>query len=101
MVAKTICFAVQVILSIVLRYSDASLLKSIRGLSILYDYYVTESDKIISSSSPIDSILLPYCTRVFLQKCHFKTFIHYRKHFIDRQLHNNTSNIDVLILNLQ
>ena len=54
---------------------------SIWGLSILYDHYVTESDKIISWS--IDSKLLPYHTKVFLlQKCHFETFIYYRKHFI-------------------
>ena len=44
--------------------------------------YVTESDKIMSSS--IDSKLLSYCTRVFLlQNCHLKTFIHYRQPFID------------------
>ena len=39
------------------------MLKSIRGLRILYDNYVTESGKIMSLS--IDLKLLPYCTRVF------------------------------------
>ena len=36
----------QCIMSIVWRYSDALLLKSIRSLSILYDHYLFESDKI-------------------------------------------------------
>ena len=57
--------------------------------------YVTESDKIMSSS--IDS----YCTRVFLlQNCHLKTFIHYRQPFIDwyTMIHRY---IDPSILNLQ
>ena len=73
----------QCIMSKVSQYSNASLLKCIRGLSILYDHYVTKSDKTISSS--LDSKLLPYCTGVFLlQKCDFETFIHYKKHFIDR-----------------
>ena len=51
-------------MSEVSRYSDASLLESIRGLSILYDHYIIESDKIISLS--IDSKLLPHYTRIFL-----------------------------------
>ena len=35
----------QCIMSIVSQYSDASLLKSIRSLNILYDHCVTESDE--------------------------------------------------------
>ena len=54
------------------QYSNESLCKSVRGLNILYDHYVTGSDKMISLS--INSKLLPYCTRVFVQqKYHFKT----------------------------
>ena len=61
----------QYLMSKISQYSNASLLKNIRGLSILYDHYITDSDKIISSS--IDSKLLSYCTRVFLlQKWHFE-----------------------------
>ena len=73
----------QCIMSKVSQYSDASLLKSIRSLNIMYDHEVTENDKIISLR--IDPKLLLYCTRVFLlQKCHFKAFIIYRKYFIDQ-----------------
>ena len=75
------------------------MLKSIRGLRILYDYYVTESGKTMSLS--IDLKLLPYCTRVFLlHKSHFETFIHYRKYFIDRYK-KIQQYIDASILNLQ
>ena len=85
----------QCIMSKVWRYSDASLLKSIRSLSILYDH---ESDKIISSS--INSKLLPYCTRVFSTKMSFWNFIHYTKHFIDRYTTIHWY-IDASILHLQ
>ena len=73
----------QCIMSKVSRYDNVSLLKSIRSLRILYDHWVTRSDQIIFSSICVYPKLLPYCTRDFLlQKCYFKTFIHYRKHLI-------------------
>ena len=50
----------------------------------MYDHYVTEGDKIISSR--IDMKLLPYCTRVFFCKNGILKLMHYRKHFIDRHI---------------
>ena len=81
------------------RYSDASLLNSIISLHILYDYQVTESDKIISLSMEPN-----YCHTVqgffSYKNRHFKTSVHYRKHFID-QCTTIYQYIDALILDLQ
>ena len=78
----------QCIMSKVLRYSDASLLKSISGLSILYNHYVTESDKIISLT--IDSTLLPSCTRDFIYKMPFWNFYPLQK-TLYWSIHNDSS----------
>ena len=62
------------------RYSIASLLKSIRSLSIVYNHYeVTESDKNISLST--NPKLLPYGTAFLIQKMLFQNFYSLQKTF--------------------
>ena len=89
------CFARSIIIKttwlIVTWFTKRSYTCNYKYLEIKY-YVSWEWIELLACNSPLN--------RDFLQKCHFETFIHYKKHFIDwyTTIHRY---IDVSILNLQ